>query len=298
MKFLSVAQVAKNWNLSERTVRNYCANGKIPDAFLTGKTWNIPENSEPPKRSNSVKQAPSNLLEVLKAEKASKISGGIYHKIQVELTYNSNHIEGSKLTHDQTRYIYETNIIGFTDSTINVDDIVETANHFKCIDMVIDKAPKPLSETFIKQLHMVLKNGTSDSRKDWFAVGDYKKFPNEVGGKITTPPEEVHDKIKALISAYNKTDNKSFDDLISFHYEFERIHPFQDGNGRIGRLILFKECLKHNIVPFIIDENLKMFYYRGLSEWQNEKGYLIDTCLTAQDKFKKHLDYFRIPYTD
>jgi Fic family protein len=298
MKFLSVAQVAKNWNLSERTVRNYCANGKIPDAFLTGKTWNIPENAEPPKRSNSVKQAPSNLLEVLKAEKASKISGGIYHKIQVELTYNSNHIEGSKLTHDQTRYIYETNTIGFTDSTINVDDIVETANHFKCIDMVIDKAPKPLSETFIKQLHMVLKNGTSDSRKDWFAVGDYKKYPNEVGGKITTPPEEVHDKIKALISAYNKTDNKSFDDLISFHYEFERIHPFQDGNGRIGRLILFKECLKHNIVPFIIDENLKMFYYRGLSEWQSEKGYLIDTCLTAQDKFKKYLDYFRIPYKD
>lgn len=298
MKFLSVAQVAKNWNLSERTVRNYCANGKIPDAFLTGKTWNIPENAEPPKRSNSVKQAPSNLLEVLRAEKASKISGGIYHKIQVELTYNSNHIEGSKLTHDQTRYIYETNTIGFTDSKINVDDIVETANHFKCIDMVIDKAPKPLSETFIKQLHMVLKNGTSDSRKDWFAVGDYKKYPNEVGGKITTPPEEVNDKIKALISAYNKTDNKSFDDLISFHYEFERIHPFQDGNGRIGRLILFKECLKHNIVPFIIDENLKMFYYRGLSEWQNEKGYLIDTCLTAQDKFKKYLDYFRIPYTD
>lgn len=298
MKFLSVAQVAKNWNLSERTVRNYCARGKIPDAFLTGKTWNIPENAEPPKRSNSVKQAPSNLLEVLKAEKASKISGGIYHKIQVELTYNSNHIEGSKLTHDQTRYIYETNTIGFTDSTINVDDIVETANHFKCIDMVIDKTAKPLSETFIKQLHLVLKNGTSDSRKDWFAVGDYKKYPNEVGGKITTPPEEVHDKIKALISAYSKTDNKSFDDLISFHYEFERIHPFQDGNGRIGRLILFKECLKHNIVPFIIDENLKMFYYRGLSEWQNEKGYLIDTCLTAQDKFKKYLDYFRIPYTD
>lgn len=298
MKFLSVAQVANNWNLSERTVRNYCARGKIPDAFLTGKTWNIPENAEPPKRSNSVKQAPSNLLEVLKAEKASKISGGIYHKIQVELTYNSNHIEGSKLTHDQTRYIYETNTIGFTDSTINVDDIVETANHFTCIDMVIDKATKPLSETFIKQLHMVLKNGTSDSRKDWFAVGDYKKYPNEVGGKITTPPEEVNDKIKALISAYNKTDNKSFNDLISFHYEFERIHPFQDGNGRIGRLILFKECLKHNIVPFIIDENLKMFYYRGLSEWQNEKGYLIDTCLTAQDKFKKYLDYFRIPYKD
>lgn len=291
MKFLSVAQVAKNWNLSERTVRNYCARGKIPDAFLTGKTWNIPENAEPPKRSNSVKQAPSNLLEVLKAEKASKISGGIYHKIQVELTYNSNHIEGSKLTHDQTRYIYETNTIGFTDSTINVDDIVETANHFKCIDMVIDKTAKPLSETFIKQLHMVLKNGTSDSRKDWFAVGDYKKYPNEVGGKITVLPEKVPESIKLLILEYNKIKDKTFNDIIRFHYEFERIHPFQDGNGRIGRLILFKECLKHNIVPFIIDENLKMFYYRGLSEWQNEKGYLIDTCLTAQDKFKKYLDY-------
>lgn len=298
MKFLSVAQVAKNWNLSERTVRNYCASGKIPDAFLTGKTWNIPENAEPPKRSNSVKQAPSNLLEVLKAEKASKISGGIYHKIQVELTYNSNHIEGSKLTHDQTRYIYETNTIGFTDSTINVDDIVETANHFKCIDTVIDNAAKPLSETFIKQLHLTLKNGTSDSRKDWFVVGDYKKYPNEVGGKITVLPEKVPESIKLLISEYNKIKDKTFNDIIRFHYEFECIHPFQDGNGRIGRLILFKECLKNNIVPFIIDENLKMFYYRGLNEWKSEKGYLIDTCLTAQDKFKKYLEYFRIPYTD
>lgn len=298
MKFLSVAQVAENWNLSERTVRNYCARGKIPDAFLTGKTWNIPENAEPPKRSNSVKQTPSNLLEVLKAEKASKISGGIYHKIQVELTYNSNHIEGSKLTHDQTRYIFETNTIGITDSAVNIDDIVETANHFKCIDTVIDNAAKPLSETFIKQLHLTLKNGTSDSRKDWFVVGDYKKYPNEVGGKITVLPEKVPESIKLLISEYNKIKDKTFNDIIRFHYEFERIHPFQDGNGRIGRLILFKECLKHNIVPFIIDENLKMFYYRGLSEWQNEKGYLIDTCLTAQDKFKKCLDYFRIPYTD
>lgn len=298
MKFLSVAQVAKNWNLSERTVRNYCARGKIPDAFLTGKTWNIPENAEPPKRSNSVKQTPSNLLEVLKAEKASKISGGIYHKIQVELTYNSNHIEGSKLTHDQTRYIFETNTIGITDSAVNIDDIVETANHFKCIDTVIDNAAKPLSETFIKQLHLTLKNGTSDSRKDWFVVGDYKKYPNEVGGKITVLPEKVPESIKLLISEYNKIKDKTFNDIIRFHYEFECIHPFQDGNGRIGRLILFKECLKNNIVPFIIDENLKMFYYRGLNEWKSEKGYLIDTCLTAQDKFKKYLEYFRIPYTD
>lgn len=298
MKFLSVAQTAQKWNLSERTVRNYCANGKIPDAFLTGKTWNIPENAEPPKRSNSVKQAPSNLLEVLKAEKASKIKGGIYHKIQVELTYNSNHIEGSKLTHDQTRYIFETNTIGITDSAVNIDDIVETANHFKCIDTVIDNAAKPLSETFIKQLHLTLKNGTSDSRKDWFVVGDYKKYPNEVGGKITVLPEKVPESIKLLISEYNKIKDKTFNDIIRFHYEFECIHPFQDGNGRIGRLILFKECLKNNIVPFIIDENLKMFYYRGLNEWKSEKGYLIDTCLTAQDKFKKYLEYFRIPYTD
>ncbi len=298
MKFLSVAQVALKWNLSERTVRNYCANGKIPDAFLTGKTWNIPETAERPKRAVKAKESPRSLLEVLKAEKASKINGGIYHKIQVELTYNSNHIEGSKLSHEQTRYIFETNTIGITDSTVNVDDIVETANHFKCIDMVIDNAAKPLSETFIKQLHSTLKNGTSDSRKDWFAVGDYKKFPNEAGGKITARPEEVCEKIKLLILEYNKIKNKTFNDLIRFHYEFECIHPFQDGNGRIGRLILFKECLKNNIVPFIIDENIKLFYYRGLSEWNSEQGYLIDTCLTAQDKFKKYLDYFRIPYTD
>ena len=296
MKFLSVAQVAKNWNLSERTVRNYCASGKIPDAFLTGKTWNIPENAEPPKRSNSVKQTPSNLLEVLKAEKASKINGGIYHKIQVELTYNSNHIEGSKLTHDQTRYIFETNTIGITDSAVNIDDIVETANHFKCIDTVIDNAAKPLSETFIKQLHLTLKNGTSDSRKDWFVVGDYKKLPNEVGGMETALPEEVSDRMKKLLSEYNNQEEKTLEDILNFHVKFECIHPFQDGNGRVGRLIMFKECLKYNIVPFIIEDNLKMFYYRGLKEWNNEKGYLTDTCLTAQDRYKAYLDYFRIAY--
>ena len=298
MKFLSVAQVAKNWNLSERTVRNYCASGKIPDAFLTGKTWNIPENAEPPKRSNSVKQAPSNLLEVLKAEKASKIKGGIYHKIQVELTYNSNHIEGSKLTHDQTRYIFETNTIGITDSAVNIDDIVETANHFKCIDMIIDAANQPLSEAFLKSLHRTLKSGTSDSRKEWFAVGEYKKIPNEVGGRETTPPEQVAHQIKALLSAYHQKKEKTLEELIAFHVAFERIHPFQDGNGRVGRLILFKECLRNQIVPFIIDDSLKMFYYRGLHEWHDEHGYLIDTCLTAQDRFKNDLDYFRIVYSD
>ena len=297
MEYISTKEYAEAHGLSERTVRNYCVQGKISGAQLVGKTWTVPADAPLPSRKNA-RNSISPLLRSLREQREGRMKGGIYHRTQIDLTYNSNHIEGSKLTHDQTRYIYETNTIGFTDSTINVDDIVETANHFKCIDMVIDKTAKPLSETFIKQLHMVLKNGTSDSRKDWFAVGDYKKYPNEVGGKITVLPEKVPESIKLLISEYNKIKDKTFNDIIRFHYEFECIHPFQDGNGRIGRLILFKECLKNNIVPFIIDENLKMFYYRGLNEWKSEKGYLIDTCLTAQDKFKKYLDYFRIPYTD
>lgn len=298
MKYLSVTEIAKKWNVSERTVRNYCAAGKIPDAFLTGKTWNIPESTLRPERINKKSNAPKTLLEVLKSEKTGKVKGGIYHKTQIELTYNSNHIEGSKLTHDQTRYIYETNTIGVSKSSINVDDIVETANHFKCIDMIIDSANQPLSESFIKHLHLTLKNGTSDSRKDWFAVGDYKKLPNEVGGIVTTPPEQVDKQMKRLLTTYNKSKEKVFNNIIEFHVAFESIHPFQDGNGRIGRLILFKECLRYNIVPFIIDEELKLFYYRGLQEWKSEHGFLIETCLAAQDKFKKYLDYFRIPYED
>ena len=224
------------------------------------------------------------------------LKGGIYHKVQIELTYNSNHMEGSRLTHDQTRYIYETNTIGVEAGTVNVDDIVETANHFRCIDMVIDSAGQMLSEPFIKTLHRTLKNGTSDSRKDWFAVGEYKKIPNEVGGRDTTAPEEVPTEMKQLLASYNRKPDKTLEDLIAFHVAFESIHPFQDGNGRVGRLILFKECLKNDIVPFIIDEDLKLFYYRGLHEWNTERGYLIDICLSAQDKFKKYLDYFRIPY--
>lgn len=298
MKYLSVSDTAKKWGVSERSVRNYCANGRIPDAFLTGKTWNIPETALKPERSNKHSDEPKNLLEFLKAEKQGKVKGGIYHKVQVDLTYNSNHIEGSRLTHDQTRYIFETNTVGMDNDVLNVDDIVETANHFKCIDMIIDEANKPVSEAFIKKLHGTLKSGTSDSRKDWFAVGEYKKLPNEVGGISTAEPEEVAEKMKLLLSAYNNKKEKTFTDIIEFHYAFEIIHPFQDGNGRVGRLILFKECLKNNIVPFIIDEDLKMFYYRGLKEWKQEQGYLIDTCLTAQDKFKKYLDYFRIPYDD
>lgn len=296
MEYQSVAEIAEKWKASERTVRNYCAQGRIPGAFLTGKTWNIPENAQRPERSNKHTDEPKTLLEYLKREKVGKVTGGIYHKVQIELTYNSNHIEGSRLTHDQTRYIYETNTIGVDSGTINVDDIVETANHFKCIDMVIDQANQPLSETFIKQLHLTLKNGTSDSRKDWFAVGEYKKLPNEVGGCNTAAPEEVSARIKELLRSYNAQKQKTLEEIIEFHYKFEAIHPFQDGNGRVGRLILFKECLRNNIVPFIIDEELKMFYYRGLHEWKSERGFLRDTCLTAQDKFKKYLEYFRIPY--
>jgi len=296
MKYVSVAQIAKKWGVSERTVRNYCAEGKIPEAFLTGKTWNIPEDAQRPDRINKKSDEPETLLDVLRTEKASGIKGGIYHKVQIELTYNSNHMEGSHLTHDQTRYIYETNTIGVEAGTVNVDDIVETANHFRCIDLVIDSAGQMLSEPFIKTLHRTLKSGTSDSRKDWFAVGDYKKIPNEVGGRDTTAPEEVPTEMKQLLASYNRKPDKTLEDLIAFHVAFESIHPFQDGNGRVGRLILFKECLKNGIVPFIIDEDLKLFYYRGLHEWNTERGYLIDTCLSAQDKFKKYLDYFRIPY--
>ena len=295
MKYLSVFEIAKKWNISERSVRNYCSNGRVEGAFLNGKTWNIPEDSKKPERiKKKIKQ--NTLLHVLQEEKASKYSGGIYHKTQIDLTYNSNHIEGSRLTHDQTRYIFETNTIGIENEVINVDDIIETTNHFRCIDLIINKAKIELSERFIKELHFILKNGTSDSRKDWFAVGDYKKLPNEVGNMKTPLPEEVNHLMKELLLEYNIKQKKTFEDILDFHVQFERIHPFQDGNGRIGRLIMFKECLKYNIVPFIIEDNLKMYYYRGLKEWNNEKGYLIDTCLTAQDKYKAYLDYFRIKY--
>ena len=296
MNYLSVAETAKKWNISERSVRNYCAQERVPGAVLIGKTWHIPENAEKPARSNGKKPPVKTLLSILQEEKRTKYAGGIYHKTQIDLTYNSNHIEGSRLTHDQTRYIFETNTIGVENEVLNVDDVIETSNHFRCIDLIIDHAASTLSEHFIKELHHILKTGTSDSRKDWFAVGEYKRLPNEVGGMQTALPEEAADKMKALLSDYNAVPKKTLDDILDFHVRFERIHPFQDGNGRVGRLIMFKECLKYNIVPFIIEENRKLFYYRGLKEWYNEKGYLTDTCLTAQDKYKAYLDYFRIPY--
>ena len=296
MNYLSVAETAKKWNISERSVRNYCAQERIPGAVLIGKTWHIPENAEKPARSNGKKTPVKTLLSILQEEKRTKYAGGIYHKTQIDLPYNSNHIEGSRLTHDQTRYIFETNTIGVENEVLNVDDVIETSNHFRCIDLIIDHAASTLSEHFIKKLNHILKTSTSDSRKDWFAVGEYKRLPNEVGGMQTSLPEEVADRMKALLSDYNAVPKKTLDDILDFHVRFERIHPFQDGNGRVGRLIMFKECLKYNIVPFIIEENLKLFYYRGLKEWYSEKGYLTDTCLTAQDKYKAYLDYFRIPY--
>ena len=296
MNYLSVAETAKKWNISERSVRNYCAQERIPGTVLIGKTWHIPESAEKPARSNGKKTPVKTLLSILQEEKRTKYAGGIYHKTQIDLTYNSNHIEGNRLTHDQTRYIFETNTIGVENEVLNVDDVIETSNHFRCIDLIIDHAASTLSEHFIKKLHHILKTSTSDSHKDWFAVGEYKRLPNEVGGMQTSLPEEVADKMKALLSDYNAVPKKTLDDILDFHVRFERIHPFQDGNGRVGRLIMFKECLKYNIVPFIIEENLKLFYYRGLKEWYNEKGYLTDTCLTAQDKYKAYLDYFRIPY--
>lgn len=296
MRYLSVIEIAKKWNISERSVRNYCAHGRVQGAFLTGKTWNIPENAEKPERSNKKKGHTLTLLDILREQKEGKYSGGIYHRTQIDLTYNSNHMEGSRLTRNQTRYIFETNTVGVENEVLNVDDVIETVNHFRCIDLVIDHADDILSEKFIKELHLTLKNGTSDSRKDWFAVGEYRKIPNEVGGMDTALPEEVADKMKMLLKEYNVIKEKTLEDILDFHVKFERIHPFQDGNGRVGRLIMFKECLKHNIVPFIIEDNLKLFYYRGLKEWDNEKGYLTDTCLTAQDKYKAYLNYFRIAY--
>ena len=296
MKFVSVKEIAKKWNISDRMVRYYCASGKISGAFLTGKTWNVPADAVKPKKESSKPFSDNLLLNILKEQKDISLKGGIYHKTQIELTYNSNHIEGSTLTHEQTKYIFETNTIGVENGILNVDDIVETANHFKCVDYIIDNATKQLSESMIKEIHFILKNGTSDSRKKWFNVGDYKKIPNEVGGQETCLPENVKTEMKKLLLSYNNLKNKTFEQILEFHTNFELIHPFQDGNGRIGRLIMFKECLANGFVPFIIDEAHKLFYYRGLKEWKSEKGYLIDTCLSCQDKYKTWLDYFDIEY--
>ena len=296
MGFLSAKEIAEAWGVSERSVRNYCAQGRVPGAFLTGKTWNIPADAAKPARSNSRGSGANPLLARLREEKGARVKGGIYHKVQVELTYNSNHIEGSRLSLDQTRLIFETATVGVQGEPVRVDDIVEAQNHFRAIDYVIDHAQDPLSEGMVKELHRILKTGTADSAESWFAVGEYKRLPNEVGGRRTTLPEDVGREMKALLKAYGPRLKHSLEDIIGFHVGFERIHPFQDGNGRVGRLIMFKECLANGVVPFIIADDMKAFYYRGLSEWDLERGFLTDTCLMAQDRFKSELDYFRIPF--
>lgn len=293
MEYVSVKEYAMLHNMSERTVRNYCSQGKLEGAFLTAKTWNIPKEARVDKRR---KRKVMPLLRVLKEQKELRLKGGIYHRLQIDLTYNSNHMEGSRLTHEQTRHIFETHTVGVTGDCVRVDDIVETVNHFRCIDSIIDHATDRLTESYIKQLHGMLKLGTQDAMKEWFRVGDYKLLPNEVGGMETCAPERVNGEMKTMIEEYNDKKEKTLDDLLDFHHRFEAIHPFQDGNGRVGRLILFKECLAHGIVPFVITEELRLFYYRGLQQWSCVREYLRDTCLAAQDNFKAILDYFRIEY--
>ena len=296
MKYLTSKEISVYWKVSDRSVRHYCSSGRVIGAFLDGKIWFIPENTKKPRRQKRQLKKPTSLLDALKKEKESSLKGGIYHKLQIEMTYNSNHIEGSKLTHDETRFIYETKTIGIDRKTIKVDDIIETVNHFRCIDLAIDMANRKLSEAFIKQLHYLLKCSTSDAQRSWFAVGDYKLLPNEVGDKETTKPELVKQEMKKLLEKYNKKETHTFEEIVEFHVNFERIHPFQDGNGRVGRLIAFKECLKNNVVPFIILDSKKEYYYRGLKNWNHERGWLIDTCLDGQDIVKAYLDYFNIRY--
>lgn len=283
MEYCSVATTAKRWGLSERSVRHYCALGRVQGAMLEGKTWYIPDCAEKPHRHS---RALKTLLDVLQEEQRLHLSGGLYHRLQIDLTYNSNHIEGSQLSHEQTRHIFETRTLVNTQTALSVNDIIETINHFRCVDLIIEEARAPLTERFIKKLHFMLKYNSSDAQSGWFKIGDYKHYPNEVGGQETTPPAAVPEQMKALLKAYHKNKHPTFEDLLDFHVTFERIHPFQDGNGRVGRLLLLKECLKHNIVPFIITEKLKYFYYRGLQHWPTEKEYLLDTCLTAQDNFR------------
>jgi len=294
---MTIKEASISWNLSERSVRNYCVLGRVEGATLEGGAWKIPAETKKPVRINE-KENKNHLLERLREEKKHGIKGGIYHKLQIDLTYNSNHMEGSQLTHDQTQYIFETRTIGLEHGgqSVNVDDIIETINHFRMIDRVIDFANYQLSEPFIKQLHQILKTGTSDARLPWFKVGEYKARANVVGYIETTLPRQVPSEMKKLLSEYNEKERHTLEEIIEFHVRFERIHPFQDGNGRVGRMIAFKECLKNNIVPFIILDSKKMFYYRGLQNYDKERGWLLDTCLDGQDIVKTYLDYFGIRY--
>lgn len=286
-KGITISSLTKELGISSRTIAKLNRGEKIADHVLKRIADYL--SCEADDLYKSVADNP--LLRTLQEEKSIQMSGGLYHELQVRMTYNSNHIEGSKLSEDQTRYIFETNTVDIGEG-IPVDDIIETVNHFRAIDYVIDVAEEPLTEQHIKELHRILKQGTKDSTLSWFAVGDYKQRANVVGGHETTKPKDVSQKMKDLVSSYESKDKIEIKDIIEFHYEFENIHPFQDGNGRVGRLIALKESLRYSIIPFIIEDSKKLFYYRGLSEWKNESGYLIDTCLDGQDTFKNLMKMF------
>jgi len=292
-KGMKKSELTKELGISSRTIAKIGKGEKIADNVIL----RLCEFFDCAKEDIVTEICENAILQALKEEKNAKISGGIYHETQVRLTYNSNRIEGSRLSEDQTRLIFETNTIG-SDVGVPVDDIIETANHFRAMDYVIDKAEEPLTEEIIKALHRLLKTGTKDSHISWFNVGEYKAKPNVVGGMETTPPSKVAGKMKKLLDEYSKIETVSIRDIIRFHHDFEKIHPFQDGNGRVGRLIACKECLRFNIVPFIIEDSKKMFYYRGLKEWDNEQGFLLETCLDGQDTYKALLNYFGIEYNE
>lgn len=288
-KGLTKTDLTEKLGISSRTVAKISHGEKIADHVLKKIADFLGCTTEELCRSVS----DNALLQTLRDEKSIRMSGGLYHELQVRMTYNSNHIEGSKLSEDQTRLIFETNTVDVGEG-IPVDDIIETVNHFRAIDYVIDVAEEPLTESIIKELHRILKQSTKDSTLSWFAVGDYKKSPNVVGGRETAKPKDVPVRMKALLDNYAALPTVTVNDIIRFHYSFERIHPFQDGNGRVGRLVALKECLRYGIVPFIIEDSKKMFYYRGLSEWEQEPGYLTDTCLDGQDTFRKLMAMFEI----
>lgn len=288
-KGLTKTDLTKELGISSRTIAKIGHGEKIADNVLKKIASFL--GCEVNSLYRNISDNP--LLQILRDEKSIRLSGGLYHELQIRMTYNSNHIEGSKLSEDQTRMIFETNTINVGDG-VPVDDVIETVNHFRAIDFIIDNAENTLTEDIIKRLHYILKQSTRDSSLEWFAVGDYKKRANVVGGREKAKPKEVHSKIINLLTKYESLKSVTIDDIIQFHYDFERIHPFQDGNGRVGRLIAFKECLRFGIVPFIIEDSKKMFYYRGLSMWDTEKGYLRDTCLDGQDTFKKLLSMFDI----
>ena len=291
MKAMTVDEAAAKWGITPRQVRTYCAGGRVSGAALERGEWRIPAGAAKPVRRPR-RRFPTTVLGVLEAERSAHLPGGLYHRLQIDFTYNSNHIEGSRLTHEQTRWIFETKTLGELGPDVPVDDIVETANHFRAIDKVIATATAALTEPYVKRLHEILKSGTSDSRRDWFAVGSYKRLDNVVGGMETCPAKDVHREMAALLAWWKNAD-KTFENLLDLHVRFERIHPFQDGNGRVGRLILLKECLKHGITPFIIADDMRRFYYLGLQEWrQGSRARLLDTCRTGQDIFIAGLRHF------